>query len=78
MPVTTLRAPRPAAAAPREGLITLEDAAIYLQIKPGTLRHWVHEGRIEYVRIGKFARFTREALDRYIASQTVSLQIEIP
>jgi len=57
---------------PSGGLLTLEAAAAYLQISPGTLKHWVHWRKIEHVKIGKFTRFKQAALDRYISAQTVA------
>lgn len=67
MPVTALRPVRPAA----EALLTLEEAAAYLKISPGTLKHWIAWKRIEHVKIGNRTRFRQAALDRYIAAQTV-------
>ena len=74
---TTLRKHR-APDAPREGLMTLEQAAAYLQIFPGTLKHWALAKKVEYVKVGKFMRFTQAALDRYIQSQTVTIKMELP
>jgi excisionase family DNA binding protein len=76
MSVTTLRAPKVAVA--REGLLTLEEAAAYLQVAPGTLKHWAAWRRIEHVKVGKYTRFTREMLDRYITQQTVAASAEQP
>jgi excisionase family DNA binding protein len=64
-----MRAPKVSGA--REGLWTLEEAAVYLQVARGTLKHWIAARRIEHVKVGRFTRFTKEMLDRYIASQTV-------
>jgi len=63
-------------AAPAGGLLTLEAAAAYLQISPGTLKHWVHWRKIEYVKVGKFTRFRQAALDQYIRAQTVTAVAE--
>jgi excisionase family DNA binding protein len=71
---TPIRAPKPAA--PREGLLTLEEAAAYLQVAPGTLKHWAAWRRIEHVKVGKYTRFTRDMLERYIAKQTVAASVE--
>lgn len=71
MTVAPLRTPRVGLS--REGLWTLEEAAAYLQIAPGTLKHWVALKRIEHVKVGKYTRFTQAALDRYIQGQTVSV-----
>lgn len=64
--VATLRAE------PRGGLLTPEEAADYLKISKGTLKNWVTLRRIEFVKIGNRTRFTRAALDRYIAEQTIA------
>jgi excisionase family DNA binding protein len=56
----------------RHRLLTLEEAADYLQISPGTLKHWVAMKKIEHVKVGKLTRFTRPALDRYIERQTIA------
>ena len=70
MSVATLHPPR--STTPREGLWTLEESATYLQIAPGTLKHWVALKLIEHVKVGKYTRFTKSALDRYIQRQTVA------
>jgi excisionase family DNA binding protein len=57
----------------KEGLLTQHEAAAYLQIAPGTLKHWALAKKIEYVKVGTFMRFTREALERFIASQTIAI-----
>jgi len=62
----------PPTSPPRAGLLTVEQAADYLKIAPGTLKNWIRAKRIEYVRVGKQLRFTQAALDRYIAGQTVA------
>jgi len=59
-------------AAPAGGLLSLEAAAAYLGISPGTLKHWVHWRKIEYVKIGKFTKFRQQALDRFVNAQTVA------
>lgn len=58
----------------RDGLLTLDEAAAYLQIAPGTLKHWALAKKVEYVKLSKFMCFTRPALDRYIESQTVKAE----
>lgn len=73
MPVTALRPPPPAVP---HGLWTLAEAAAYLQIAVGTLKHWVADRRIEHIKVGRMTRFTKEMLDRYIAAQTVGAVAE--
>jgi excisionase family DNA binding protein len=54
------------------GLLTLEEAAEYLKIAPGTLKNWLYLQRIEHVRIASNRiRFRRAALDRFIAAHTI-------
>lgn len=62
---------RPQAPPTGDGLLTLEQAAAYLQLSPGTLKHWIAWRRIEHVKVGKLTRFRRSALDRWIAAHTV-------
>lgn len=76
MSVTNLRVPK--APMPREGLLTIAEAAAYLQVAPGTLKHWIAWRRIEHVKVGRMTRFTKEMLDRYIAVQTVAVSGERP
>ncbi len=55
----------------RHGLLSVDAAAQYLGVSPGTLRNWVSMRRIEYVKVGRLTRFSSAALDRYIAAHTV-------
>lgn len=70
MSVAALHPPRSTTS--RDGLWTIEESAGYLQIAPGTLKHWIALKKIEHVKVGKYTRFTKAALDRYILSQTVA------
>jgi excisionase family DNA binding protein len=58
-------------ARPTTGLFTLPQAAAYLNISPGTLRNWVSERRIAYVKVGSKTHFQPSALDTYIDAHTV-------
>lgn len=66
--------PRPAPA-----LMTAEEAAHYLRLTEGgrdigdamtSLEYLVSEGRIRPCRVGRFNRFTREELNRFLLEQT--------
>ena len=70
MTIATLRTGRPMGAS--DALLTLEEAASYLKVAPGTLKHWIAWKRIEHVKLGKLTRFRQAALDRFIAEQTVA------
>ena len=63
--------PTHAAAEPREPLLSQREAAVYLAVKPSTLKTWVQLKRIESVRMnGKVRRFSKRALDKFIAKHT--------
>lgn len=57
-------------ASPR-GLLSVDEAAQYLRVRPGTLRNWLSMRRLEYVKVGRLTRIKQAALDRYIADHTV-------
>lgn len=57
--------------APTSEILTLEEAAAYLKISAGTLKHWVAWKRIEHIKLGKLTRFRRSTLDRYLDRGTV-------
>mgnify|MGYP006310667409 CR=1 FL=1 len=53
-----------------EKLLNSSEAAKYLNIKEWTLRHWVSEKRIPYVKLGRCVRFKQSDLDKYIEQNT--------
>lgn len=54
-------------------LLTLEEVADYLSIKPRLMRDLISRGEIEYVRVGaKNVRFTPEAVMNFIGKKTVT------
>ena len=52
-------------------LLAVEDAAAYLQIAVWTLRHWVSDRKIPFVRMGRLVRFRQQDLDAYISRHIV-------
>ena len=56
---------------PRRGLLSIDEAAQYLGISPGTMRNWLSMRRIEHVKVGRLTRVSQSALDRYISANTV-------
>jgi excisionase family DNA binding protein len=56
---------------PHRGLLSVEEAAQYLDVSPGTLRNWVSTRRVEFVKVGRLTKFSPATLDRYIAAHTV-------
>ena len=58
---------------PRPGpLMSVEQAAEYIGVRPGTLRNWLNARRIAYVKVGRLTRISSETLDRFIAEHTVT------
>ena len=51
-------------------LLTYQEAAEILKLKPQTLRQWVCKGKINYVKIGSAVRFKKEHIDAFIESST--------
>ena len=45
-------------------ILTLEEVALYLRLKPQTIYKWAQEKRIPAVKLGKEWRFRRSILDR--------------
>ena len=53
-------------------ILTLEEVAIYLRLKPQTIYKWAQEKRIPAVKLGKEWRFRRSILDRWLNEQMLS------
>jgi excisionase family DNA binding protein len=57
---------------PADELMTAVQAAQYPGIRPSTLRHWICDGKIEFVKYGNgLVRLKRSVLDRFVASCTI-------
>ena len=53
-------------------LMTAAEAAEYLGIRLSTLRHWICDGKIEFVKYGNgLVRLKHSTLDRFVASCTI-------
>ncbi len=52
-------------------LLSVEEAAAYLHIAVWTLRHWVSQHKVPFVRLGRLVRFRQADLDAYIAKNIV-------
>jgi excisionase family DNA binding protein len=64
--------PRPAAFAHHGQLLTVEEAASYLGVRPGTLRNWLSARRIAFIKVGRLTRLAQRDLDGFIAGHTVN------
>ena len=50
-------------------ILTLEEVAHYLRLKPQTIYKWAQERRIPAVKLGKEWRFRRSIIDRWLDTQ---------
>jgi excisionase family DNA binding protein len=50
-------------------ILTLEEVARYLRLKPQTIYRWAQEKRIPAVKLGKEWRFRKSILDRWLDDQ---------
>jgi excisionase family DNA binding protein len=55
-------------------LLTLPEAAARLRVKVSTLRDWVLNKRIGYVKVGRLVRIPSAEIERFIAARTVPAQ----
>lgn len=53
-------------------ILTLEEVAHYLRLKPQTIYKWAQEKRIPAVKLGKEWRFRKSVLDRWLDDQLLS------
>lgn len=54
---------------PDHEILTLEEVAHYLRLKPQTIYKWAQERRIPAVKLGKEWRFRKSILDRWLDQQ---------
>ncbi len=52
-------------------LLSVEEAAAFLNLKSSTIREWVYVRRIPFVKLGARVMFTRSCLEQIIAASTV-------
>jgi excisionase family DNA binding protein len=57
---------------PDHEILTLEEVAHYLRLKPQTIYKWAQEQRIPAVKLGKEWRFRKSILDRWLDEQMLS------
>ena len=54
---------------PDHEILTLEEVAHYLRLKPQTIYKWAQEKKIPAVKLGKEWRFRRSVIDRWLDEQ---------
>jgi excisionase family DNA binding protein len=48
-----------------DDILTLEEVAGYLKLKPQTIYTWAQDGKIPAVKLGKEWRFRKSVIDRW-------------
>ena len=49
-----------------EKIITVEELAVIFGLAPQTIRNWVAQGKLPYVKVGKRNLFLRESLQKWL------------
>ncbi len=57
-------------------LMTVEEVAQYLRLKPQTIYKWAQEKKIPAVKLGKEWRFRKRILDEWLDSQIIQNRSE--
>jgi excisionase family DNA binding protein len=60
---------RPGPEASHNEILTLEEVAAYLRLKPQTIYKWAQEKRIPAAKIGREWRFRKSVIDRWLDDQ---------
>ncbi len=63
---------------PQSNLLTTEEAAAYLGVKPRSLEVWrcVKRYGIPYVKVGRLIKYRQSELDAWLASRTIGSKSE--
>jgi excisionase family DNA binding protein len=59
----------------REGTWGNDEAANYLGCTPDTLRVWVSQRRVPFVKVGRLTRFRRMDLDEFLNQNLVQVAV---
>jgi excisionase family DNA binding protein len=54
-----------------DSLLTVDQIAAYLQVRPSTIYQWTHEGYIPHVKLGNLVRFRMSQVDRWLEKKEV-------
>lgn len=47
-------------------LLTVDDVATWLQVKPRTIYQWVHEGYLPVIKLGTLVRFDQASIAAWL------------
>ena len=51
-----------------EKLLTIEDVASYLRVKPSVIKYWIRTKALPYIRLGKHTRFDPADITRWLTA----------
>ena len=60
-----------------ENYISIEDAALFLNIKPVTLRKWIKDKNVPAHKIGKHWKFRRSELEEWVKSGKSAIEYSV-
>ena len=60
-----------------ENYIGMEDAALFLNIKPVTLRKWIKDKNVPAHKIGKQWKFRRSELEEWVKSGKSAIEYSV-
>lgn len=53
-------------------LLTVDEVATWLQVKPRTIYQWVHEGYIPVIKLGALVRFDQASITAWLKKRETS------
>lgn len=52
-------------------LLTVDEVAAWLQVKPRTIYQWVHEGYIPVIKLGALVRFDQSSVSAWLKKREI-------
>lgn len=52
-------------------LLTVDEVAAWLQVKPRTIYQWVHEGYIPVIKLGALVRFDQSSVSTWLKKREI-------
>ena len=56
--------------------LTAAEAADFLRISECTLRHWVSDKKVRFIKIGRAVRFKKTHLDRFLSDNVQEKEVK--
>jgi PTS system nitrogen regulatory IIA component len=54
-----------------EPLLTVEEIARYLKVRPSTIYQWTHQGFIPHIKLGNLVRFRKSRVDEWLEKKAL-------